>query len=136
MADKETTLTLLREHHIAPLVALELPDDDLITEVEEMIYVQIRGDLRSFLLEASDLVLGALEPITVTDSGSHTYLPEVASNAWEQGVSRELLPICQTSDRYYCLDMEDHVVLWEEGNTTGDVWLNIWAWAEEVWLES
>ncbi len=96
MAEKETVLEILREKHQPQIVPLELPDDDLITEIEEMIYVQIRGDFRNYLLEASDLVVGTLEPVTVTDPGSHTYLPDVASEAWANGLSRELLPFCKT----------------------------------------
>ena len=34
------------------------------------------------------VVYGSLEPVTVTDPQSHTYLPEVAANAWDAGVDR------------------------------------------------
>jgi hypothetical protein len=135
MAEKETVLEMLREKHQAPIVPLELPDDDIITEVEEMIYVQIRGDFRNYLLEASDLIVGTLEPVTVTDPGSHTYLPDVASDAWANGLSRELLPFCKSADGYYCLDLEDEVVLWQDGSILGG-WNSIWSWAEDVWYES
>ncbi|MDZ7923395.1 MAG: SMI1/KNR4 family protein [Marinagarivorans sp.] len=135
MAEKVTVLEMLHEKHQKPIVALELPDDDLITEVEEMIYVQIRGDFRDFLLEASDLVIGTLEPVTVTEPGSHTYLPDVASDAWAEGLSRELLPFCKTPTGYYCLDLEDEVILWENGKILGG-WNSIWSWAEEVWCNS
>ena len=135
MAEKETVLEILREKHQPQIVPLELPDDDLITEIEEMIYVQIRGDFRNYLLEASDLVVGTLEPVTVTDPGSHTYLPDVASEAWANGLSRELLPFCKTPTGYYCLDLEDEVILWQDGSIAGG-WHSIWSWAEDVWCES
>lgn len=135
MADKETSLALLREKHQPPIVALELPDDDQITEVEEAILVQIRGDFRDFLLEASDAVVGSLEPVTITEPSSHTYLPEVAAEAWANGLPRELLPICQTADGYYCLDLENEVVLWQGGSVLGG-WNSIWSWIEDVWCES
>ncbi len=136
MSDKEAVIECLQEHHQPPLVALDLPDEDDIIDVEEAIYVQIRGDFRDFLLEVSDLVIGSLEPVTVTDASSHTYLPEVASLAWENGLSRELLPICQTPSGYYCLDMEDRVIYWHDGKQNGDEWNSIWSWAEKIWLRS
>lgn len=136
MADKSTVLPLLQAAHKAPIVALTLPDDDDITEVEENIYVQIRGEYRDFLLTASDLVIGYLEPATVTEPSSHTYLPELTCHAWEQGLSRELLPICQTAEGYYCLDMEDQIVEWKNGIQEPGSWPSIWSWAADVWLES
>ena len=136
MSDKEAVIECLQEHHQPPLVALDLPDEDDIIDVEEAIYVQIRGDFRDFLLEVSDLVIGSLEPVTVTDPSSHTYLPEVASLAWESGMPRELLPICQTQAGYYCLDMEDNVVHWHDGKQGDGEWGSIWNWAEQVWLRS
>ncbi len=135
MADKESTLELLREKHQDPIVPLDLPDDDQITEIEEAILVQIRGDFREFLLEASDLVVGSLEPVTVTEPSSHTYLPEVAADAWANGLPRELLPICVARQGYYCLDLDDEVIFWRDGEILGG-WISIWAWAEEVWCES
>lgn len=136
MADKESVLPLLQAAHQEPIVALELPDDDEITAVEEAIYVQIRGDYRDFLLNASDLVIGTLEPATISDPSSHTHLPELACQAWDQGLSRELLPICQTPYGYYCLDMEFQVIELKNGATEPGSWPNIWSWAADMWLDS
>ncbi|WP_053981120.1 SMI1/KNR4 family protein [Marinagarivorans algicola] len=136
MADKNSVLPLLQAAHQSPVVALELPEDDEITAIEEAIYVQIRGDYRDFLLTASDLVIGALEPATVTDPHSHTYLPELTCHAWEQGLSRELLPICQSANGYFCLDMEDQIIEWIDGQIEPGSWPSIWSWAADVWLDS
>lgn len=136
MADKDAVLNHLRAHHQPPIVPLVLPEEEDLIDIEEAIYVQIRGDFRTFLLEASDIIIGTLEPVTVCDSSSHTYLPDVASNAWESGLPREMLPICQTAYGYYCLDLEDQVVHWHNGTIQDQYWPDIWAWAEEVWLNS
>jgi hypothetical protein len=136
MADKYSTLPLLKAAHRPPIVALDLPEDDDITDVEELIYVQIRGDFREFLLTASDLVLGSLEPVTVNDPSSHTYLPDVACDAWEAGLPRELLPICKTDLGYYCLDLEDQVIYWSNGKQDPGEWPSIWSWAESEWINS
>ena len=136
MADKDAVLAALQERHCAPIVPLELPEDDEITAVEEAIYVQIRGEFRDFLLCASDLVVGRMEPVTVSDPSSHTYLPEVASNAWAAGLPRELLPICAFNEGFYCLDLEDQVIFWQHGQITGAPWQDIWEWAQDAWLHS
>lgn len=77
----EDVIELLREAEQPRYASLELPDEDLLVEIEEQLYISLPSDLRSFLLEVSDLIIGSLEPVTVTDSGLHTYLPEVAANA-------------------------------------------------------
>lgn len=137
MADKHTVLPLLQAAHKPPLVPLELPEDDEITAIEESIYVQIRGDYREFLLCASDLVIGSLEPATVAEPSSHTYLPELTCNAWQyDGLSRELIPICQTPEGYYCLNIEYQVVEWKNGHLEPGSWPSIWSWAADVWLDS
>ena len=136
MASKSSVLKQLKQAHIKPLVPLDLPREDDLIDIEESIYVQLRGDFRDYLLEASDLCVGRLEPVTAADPHSHTYLPEVAAQAWDAGLPRELLPICQTDNGYYCLDLEDQVVLWQDGETDPGSWPSFWAWAEDAWLNS
>lgn len=136
MASKSSVLKQLKQAHYTPLVPLELPCEDDIIDIEETIYVQIRGEFRDYLLEASDLCVGSLEPVTAADPQSHTYLPDVAAAAWDAGVPRELIPICQIANGYYCLDMEDQVVLWQDGVTDPGSWPSFWAWAEDIWLDS
>ena len=120
-------------------VPLELPDDDLLVEIEEQLLLPIPEDLRAYLLEASDTVLGTMEPVTVSDSRSHTYLPEVAAQAWNDGLPRHLLPICQLGDQYYCI-REDGVVLFWNGHKLGKnadgikQWANLWEWIRDVWI--
>jgi hypothetical protein len=120
-------------------VPLELPEEELLVEIEEQILINLPFELREFLLKVSDVVYGRLEPVTVTDPQSHTYLPEVASVAWSLGVSRELVPICEDHGNYYCVELDGTVVLWE--SDTGEVseeetWESVWHWVRDVWLES
>jgi hypothetical protein len=44
-------------------------------EIEEQLFINIPFVFREFLLTVSDVVYGSLEPVTVTDPQSHTYLP-------------------------------------------------------------
>ena len=116
-------------------VPLELPDMDDIIEAEEQILLALDGECRQFLLTVSDVVYGAIEPVTVTDPHSNTYLPEVAAMAWSLGVSREYIPICEDRGGYYCATPEGEIVEWRDGDVLPEPpWRNIWEWAEQVWL--
>jgi len=133
----EEVIEQLRELNEPVPVPLELPDEELLVEIEEQILINLPFELREFLLKVSDVVYGRLEPVTVTDPQSHTYLPEVASVAWSLGVPRELVPICEDQGNYYCVEQDGTVLLWdgEEEDLTDDSWDSVWHWVREVWLE-
>ena len=133
----EEVIEQLRELNEPVPVPLELPEEELLVEIEEQILINLPFELREFLLKVSDVVYGSLEPVTVTDPQSHTYLPEVASVAWSLGVPRELVPICEDQGNYYCVEQDGTVLLWdgEEEDLTDDSWDSVWHWVREVWLE-
>jgi hypothetical protein len=134
----EEVIEQLRELNEPVPVPLELPDDERLVEVEEELLINLPFGLREFLLLVSDVVYGRLEPVTASDPQSHTYLPEVAANAWDAGVERDLLPICQDGPDYYVVDLEGEVMLFD-GTThemTNESWETVWHWARDVWLES
>ncbi|MFA7554904.1 MAG: SMI1/KNR4 family protein [Spongiibacteraceae bacterium] len=133
----EELIQKIREHNEPVPVPLELPDMDDIIDAEEQILVSLDMEHRRFLLEVSDVIYGSLEPVTVADPNSHTYLPEVASVAWSLGLSRELIPLCEVAGGYYCTNEAGEVVLWKNGRVVDEEpWANVWQWAEYVWLES
>lgn len=132
----EDILELLREHNVQVPVPLDLPDEDTLVMIEEELLLPIPRDMRQFLLEASDVIYGHLEPVTAADPHSHTYLPEVTAVAWSEGVPRYLMPLCQDGDSYYCVEPEGEVVLWRDGELTDETWSSVWHWARDVWLES
>lgn len=136
----EDVIEMLRERNETIPVPLELPDEDLMVEIEEQVLMSLPDDFRDYLLEVSDVVFGSLEPVTVADPRSHTFLPEVAAQAWNDGMPRYLLPVCQLGQGYYCINNEGEVRFWN-GNKLGKdpqgnkSWPSIWHWAREVWLE-
>ncbi len=136
MADIDDVLDLLREHNEPVPVPLDLPDEDKLVEIEEEILLPIPRDVRTFLLEASDVVYGSLEPVTAADPNSHTYLPEVTATAWAMGVPRHLLPICEVNGSYYCAEPDGEIVYWRDDDMTDESWPSIWHWIRDVWLES
>lgn len=134
----EDVIDQLREQAEVIPVPLDLPEEEDLVLIEEELFLPLPFELREFLLKVSDVVYGTLEPVTVTDPQSHTYLPEVAAMAWSLGVSRELVPLCETPNGYYCVSPEGDVsfVNPDTGETEDDEWASVWHWAKEVWLES
>ncbi|MGK0440588.1 MAG: hypothetical protein ACJA0N_000383 [Pseudohongiellaceae bacterium] len=125
----------IRANNMPVPVPLELPTMDDIIDVEEEILLSLDNEFRQFLLTVSDVVLGSLEPVTVVDPNSHTYLPEVAALAWSLGLPREYIPLCEDRGNYYCTDEAGEVQFWENGELSKEQpWGNVWEWAEHVWL--
>jgi hypothetical protein len=132
----EELIERLRELNEPVPVPLELPDEDLLVEIQEQILIHLPFELREYLLKASDVVYGHLEPVTVCDPQSHTYLPEVAARAWDEGLPRYLVPLCAERGRYYAVDPEGQVLLWEDGEIDEEQqWDSVWDWVEDVWLQ-
>ncbi|MFH8561433.1 SMI1/KNR4 family protein [Streptomyces sp. NPDC017988] len=134
----ESVIEQLREANEPVVVPLELPDEDLLVEIEEQLFIDIPFVMRQYLLTVSDVVYGSLEPVTVTDPQSHTYLPEVAANAWDAGLPRDVIPLCQDGGDYYAVKEDGTVVRWDaEQEAFGEKsWESVWHWARDVWLES
>lgn len=134
----EDVIDQLREQAETVPVPLDLPEEEDLVLIEEELFVPLPFEMREFLLKVSDIVFGTLEPVTVTDPQSHTYLPEVAAMAWSLGVSRELVPLCEARGGYYCVSPEGEVSFIDPdtGETHSDEWASVWHWVKEVWLES
>lgn len=117
-------------------VALELPDHDQVVDAQEQILMPLPADFREFLMTATDVVYGMLEPVTVADPLSHTYLPEVTATAWSQGMPREMIALCEYRQGYYCVAQDGEVLYWSDGGYSEDTWENVWYWVRDVWLGS
>lgn len=117
-------------------VPLELPEHDQVVDAQEQILMPLPADFREFLMEATDIIFGSLEPVTVADPSSHTYLPEVTSMAWSLGMPREMIALCESAGGYYCVAQDGEIKLWRDGEYDEEVWENIWYWIRDVWLES
>lgn len=134
--DNEIAEALI-ESSIETAFPLELPEMDDIVDAQEALLIHIPADFRDYLLECSHVIYGSLEPVTVADPNSHTFLPEVAAEAWERGMPRQYIPLCQSGENYYCVEEDGTVYLWEPGHESPEEAAeNIWFWVRDVWLES
>lgn len=131
----EDVIELLQESAQSVAFGLELPDEDDLVMIEEELFIPLPSDLRLFLLEVSNLIIGSLEPVTVTDPQAHTHLPDVAANAWDLGVPRNLIPICESANGYYCIAEDNEISLWQGHQKQEETWPSIWHWAKEIWAQ-
>lgn len=138
MIMKEDVLEKLANISQGALMPLPQATMDDIVDAQEEMLVSFPAEFRDFLLSVSHIEVGSIEPVTLSDPELHTYLPEMASQAWEVGLPRELLPLCKTEDGFYVVTLADQVEFWriEDQDFSGDMWESIWQWADEVWLES
>ena len=113
---------------------LRLPSENEVSAIEQELGIQFHPDYRQYLLRASDVVLGTLEPAEITEPESHTYLPSVVADAREMGVPDELLPFCEDNGDYYCLRKDGSVVFWSHNGSTNEAWPDLAAWVIQVWV--
>ena len=125
----------LRALNIELNLPLELPTEEELVLVEEQILISLPYEFRLFLLEVSDVVFGSIEPATAVDPRSHTYLPEMAAVAWDIGMPREYIPVCEYKGGYACIEQDGKIYFWERSGMTTTSWDDIWRWARDEWLE-
>lgn len=112
-----------------------LPTEAEVNAAEERLGISFPADYRRYLLEASDVTFGSLEPAVVTPGAGHLDLVEIARSAWdEMDVPRDLLPICADNGDYYCLTARGEVVYWSHNGTSDERWPDLATWIQEVWI--
>ena len=125
----------LRELNQQVQAPLRLPSEGELTAAERLLNRKFPEDYRRYLLEASDVVYGTLEPAVVVPDAGYLYLVELAESAWtEMELPRDLLPICEDNGDYYCLNNNGEVCFWSHNGTTDEKWPDLAAWIKEVWI--
>jgi hypothetical protein len=115
---------------------LRLPTKEEIELAEKQLGIRFHPELIEYLLNASDVVYGALEPITMYAESGYTYILHVVENARSIGVPENLLPICCDNADYYCMNEKGSIVFWshDKHGLNGEYWKDLATWIEEVWI--
>mmetsp|Transcript_12431 Transcript_12431/g.17355 ORF Transcript_12431/g.17355 Transcript_12431/m.17355 type:complete len:161 (-) Transcript_12431:1670-2152(-) len=110
-------------------VRIPLPTEQKVDAIALAAGVSFPHDFRRFLLEASDVAYGILEPVNVDN------FEEVLADALEIGVPDNLLPICEDNGDFYCVNTTSEAVIFYDHNGSGsECWSNIASWIEAVWI--
>jgi hypothetical protein len=133
----ETVIRELRKLNQPVPKPLRLPTEREVDAAQRAVGVTFHPDYRTYLLAASDVVFGALEPATVLPGRGNRYLPQMAGSAWRDvGLPRDLLPICEDNGDYYCMTPDGRVVFWShDGPIASETWPDLATWIEKVWIE-
>jgi hypothetical protein len=114
---------------------LRLPTPAEVAAVEKELGIAFHLDLRQYLLEASDVVFGTFEPVTVGDPEAHTDMIRVCQGAWDDyGLPRDLIPVCEDNADFYCLNKAGQVVFWSHDGASDEKWSSLAEWIETLWI--
>lgn len=130
----DEALGLLRSRRVRVPRPISLPAPEVVDAAERRLDVSFHPDYRRYLLEASDVTQGTLEPFVLTLPDSHIDLLARVPEAWAAGVPRPLLPICEDNGDYYCLDSAGRVTYWSHDGTTSESWPNLATWILNLWI--
>ena len=126
----------LRAIAVATPKAPPLPNDVLLDEYEEEVGFSFPKDYRKFLKEASNLFVGTLEPLIVTDARNvRGELSVALTEARRVGLPQDFLPICEDNGDYYCFAPDQSIRLWDHNGISSEKWQNLATWIQEVWIE-
>ncbi|MDJ0740915.1 MAG: SMI1/KNR4 family protein [Gammaproteobacteria bacterium] len=134
MTDIDAAIAALRALNEPVPKPPSLPSEADVSACETRLGTTFVPQYRRFLLTASDVVLGTLEPATLGDPGSHTHLPDVVADARQSGVPDHLLPICEDNGDYYCLTPSGEVAYWAHDGPSDETWPDLATWIVEVWI--
>ena len=130
----DETIAELRALNEPVLKPLRLPTEHEIEQVEKELGVKFHPDYERYLLQASDVVFGILEPATIPSDSGHTYIVPLAKEAWALGVPRDLVPIAEDNGDYYCMNKVGQVLFWSHNGATDEKWPDLAAWIRKVWI--
>ena len=135
MSDIERAIEKLRRYNKPVPPPLSLPSAQDVAAMERQLGVSFQPDYRTFLLKASDVVFGAIEPATITAPESRTYLPKVIECARDYGVPDSLFPFCEDNGDFFCLTATGEVELWSHDCSSEESWPSLGGWIEQMWIE-
>ena len=93
-------------------------------------------DYKKVLKEVSNIFYGTLELASITNNKEYyRELSIVLSDAREQGLPNNWLPICEDNGSYYCLVPSNEIRYWTADGYSDEIWLNLAEWIKQVWIE-
>lgn len=111
------------------------PTDAEIDAAEQRLGFTFPGDYRAFLRAGGDVGDAGFEAAVILPGSGHLDIDEIAQEAWELDVPRDLLPIVEDNGDYYCLNRDGGIVYWSHNGSTDEAWPTFAAWFQQVCIE-
>jgi len=116
--------------------SLPLPDDSLILQYEKNTGFTFSSDYKKVLKKVGNIFYGTIELLSLTkDEPYYGELIAALSDARQQGLPDDWLPICEDNGSYYCITPEGMIRYWTTDGYSNDQWPNLASWINEVWIE-
>lgn len=113
-----------------------LPTEAEVAAAEKRLNVKFHSDYRRYLLEASDVTFGELEPAIITRDCDYLDLVETAEYAWDEfDIPQSVLPFCEDNGDYYCINRHGQVETWSSDGQSARKWPDLAAWIKDVWID-
>lgn len=112
-----------------------LPTQEDVSNAERDLGVTFHPDYRRFLLTASNVTFGILEPAVVSPEPTYRNLIKVARCGWKIGVPKDVLPICDDNSDFFCLAPDGSIHFWSHNGWDDAKWPNLADWISERWIE-
>jgi hypothetical protein len=132
---KDTIAELRKLNEPVP-TPVSLPSKEEIDELEADLEIKFPADFRTYLLLASDVAFGTIEPVVITDEEAHTDFRTVLADARDAGLPDGLIPLCEENGDYHCMKADGTLVFWSADGENEETWPDLAAWISEVWMES
>lgn len=132
----ENAILELRKLNEPVPIPLKLPTRLQIIEFEKNNEIFLPQDYILYLLEASDVVYGNLEPATIQDPSLYTDLTKLFKLAKQYGIPSGIIPFCEDNGDMYCITINGTVKYWshDQNGFTKDNWSSLSEWIIQVWI--
>ena len=110
--------------------------EKIAQELQLNVGTDLPSDYVHYLLTASDVTFGLLEPVQILDEKSkYNYLPSLLEDMKSFGISEEGIPICNDNDNIYYMTKDGKIILYSsEEKENIDQWDNIADWILNEWI--
>lgn len=136
----EQTISKLKELAGDSLLKQKLPDEDFLKKLAGRIGFSLPPDYKKFLKEASNVIYGRLDLLTVNpEQGSNNeleqFINEMKESDYFEDVPLQGIPICEDNGDCYFILPDGKVVFWSHNGITDEQWPSLSIWIQEVWIE-
>ncbi len=128
------TIELLKELDEEVPKPMRLPTIKDVEKAEKELGMEFHPDYKHYLLSASNVTYGTIEPLVPLSDYPTYYIPSIAKKAWEYGVPTELIPICEDNGDYFCIDKNGLIKFWSHDGPTDEKWNSLADWINDVWI--
>lgn len=112
-----------------------LPSNQQVDQISLRTGLRLHPDFREYLLKASNLNIGYLEPVCLNPESAHNNFWTVLEDARQSGVPGDLLPLCEDNGDYYLIGGDGAVRFWSHSGATDESRPDLATWIREIWVE-